>query len=1638
MDPPEVDLNPDGVEEEKQDDSQSFSEASSIQIAPTQSLLNDDDDDPMLRIELGDNLRIISGQFGKVDGTVYYRSLDLIRIKPIGVSNTLISIPVEQTDDSEEFDEDSKIEEIIMVDKRTFPAFVLQQDFQVGQLIDTFDSEGKMYKRYQISAVNKENDYISIMEMVDGEADETTKYDLEFRFIGIDPDEPFQVISIFKYDLPSANEIPNESISSAIAVGSVEEDIEQGPPPSTEEDDFEYIGQVEIVLPKVIREISSYEQVIPDEVQKVDALNDHINNLDLSVQKNPKIIRSTRMLIETLDQLKRDTISYYSDGSVRGPKKVSAFTLSDLIDMTTIPLGRPVLDVVKKGYVVGNDENELLHDTNEFYFTDYNDEFEEKNKFITSNISDPFQSSIIREWSNQKKYLQTFLSPWSSNGKEEPIWSALSDSEFFRISPPEFEDEEQPTSRLLPTIEGYRASHKDDKPPIFSKVPFGMERALGVTYRKGEDRRKQILMDQEKAPLSSYLLFPFHVAPYLGSKRTFSIAVDSGRSQLPIQTMYSILSKLGPAKQSGGTSNDIILIDTTAQSYGHIMIENYIDGLDIPATGLGDTYYVLNQYGLADLELNEKIVSVLETKISMYQQQLLSSLASFREVVRSMENIPPLPNSMIQTPNFLSVIKSQPILLKSIEEYERFNPSLASFDLGIVNHLMKYHNNYFQVVAGNHPYYSTKAFYEENKKQYHEQMKTNQLIKWNQKNAGKPPKRNRCKHVADMVSVRKIRDDEERFYHLTRVFRMYQGTKQDNWYHCNLCKEAFLCIHERLQLQAYLNPAEKSIIEKEIILKCSGGQFQGNYICRNCGQSIRELDLDNNVEFDDEGRPKSGRAVLEDQDALLEEKIDLLIKTPIDPSEQELIKLPSQLEKDTYQVLRELSERVGVEVDRAGYEFMIEQIRLIMSKFPNEALYGNLRKKNPNIPEYKVARPRRIVALCATFLLTEVQTKIPSYTIRYALKGCPNPGFDGYPLNEEKEKVQGLEYIICAIRTLHRNDDYFYKSGFHAMPDPSKIVAYLQDIIENDLLKLPIVQSKLTTKRAYNESIQSESSVSMVMGPRDEIPATFLPEQVILSAEDAAKDVILPEVAKHMDSKGRTSLVKLWIRQAHRIAMKHANLVRGMPFSETSCCFHAIQSASDFWKDESLPPLWNREIMPYRQGQPLVTEFIARDMDMGVVQPNQDVFYRIFLKYCFQGPRIGHPHQPGLTNRCTWCKFQFRTHPKIMSTQEGKDSMSDHPDVDTSEKGFIELLDEIHKVNRVESIPPFDLSSVEAVMNQFAEIQPEPLPNWSAVMKETTQRFLTMPKNADRSDLVAALSAISNATADSQGKLQKYLSMRGSNKNIYLVLDQIAGLSWMNFFQVIQTYFITTIQRLLSSYSDKTLTIPVELVKELSENHVQKFLNPLLEDEMKTVKDHLSALHKPEYIFARAKLSYFLKQLREILKFKNKIRSTLVPGRGQTLAYIQQTILYGTLATLMDPDFIPNELMNENPEMSTGSSSTTFIGKLLVSILTKYKSESLTYDDEKIKTKIAILEEMERVSVIQEFNKLSEDERRSQLMQKRLGIGRWAVGGTSLTWKYDADYFDLESQRREEARLGHHPVNKGGEGYSVGQEDGEE
>jgi hypothetical protein len=136
----------------------------SVQIAPTVSELGEEDS-PNLFIQLGDDVIIESITHSRTIGTVYYRSLEMIHVKPDGVSNDVHRFAVEQTEEGEEhFSEEDGVSAIYILKKRELESFVEQQNIRVNHIIDTFDQDRKPYKTYKVVEVDVENDKIMIQD----------------------------------------------------------------------------------------------------------------------------------------------------------------------------------------------------------------------------------------------------------------------------------------------------------------------------------------------------------------------------------------------------------------------------------------------------------------------------------------------------------------------------------------------------------------------------------------------------------------------------------------------------------------------------------------------------------------------------------------------------------------------------------------------------------------------------------------------------------------------------------------------------------------------------------------------------------------------------------------------------------------------------------------------------------------------------------------------------------------------------------------------------------------------------------------------------------------------------------------------------------------------------------------------------------------------------------------------------------------------------------------------------------------------------------------------------------------------------------------------------------------------------------
>ena len=326
-------------------------------------------------------------------------------------------------------------------------------------------------------------------------------------------------------------------------------------------------------------------------------------------------------------------------------------------------------------------------------------------------------------------------------------------------------------------------------------------------------------------------------------------------------------------------------------------------------------------------------------------------------------------------------------------------------------------------------------------------------------------------------------------------------------------------------------------------------------------------------------------------------------------------------------------------------------------------------------------------------------------------------------------------------------------------------------------------------------------------------------------------------------------------------------------------------------------------------------------------------------------------------------------------------------------------------------------------MEDFSSITPAPIPNWREILLETTQKFLSLPPDADRSDIVLAAGQISEATNESE----KIINERITSDVYKTLLEEIVQLSWVNFFQVIQSYFITPLQRMLTQFSSRSLFVPIELIKDLSAMHVEDDIVPILENDIVLLTQKGDDLKSPQFNLAKSKISYFLKQMSAILAYKNKIRSIVIPGQETTLVYIQRTLLYGPLATLINPSEIPQGTEMKSPVKSVGDSSMKYLLEIIVLTLNKFNKERLAFSDSELKEMIAIRDEKERSNIIAQYSKLTDEERAIELMNQRLGLGKYAVGGTKLIYAYDKDYYDLERQKRLAAGIIEFPGSGNGE-----------
>jgi len=1529
-----------------------------------------------INFELGDKIHILGGRFNNTRGRIYYLDETLIRILPDGVSDRLVDLEIEDGYLKEEYE----IENLFVVSKRINPAFVVQQDYNVGQMGEAFRGlEGTPVGKYGIVEVNVKEDIVVLKDF------NNDIISLECRFRGIPLDSSIDVLR--------SREAPSVPLNENVEEETQEEKAIQG------EDEEELdLGEEEFVEAPIIGQIQEIESALrnyPDNVQRSDMLQDLISKLDLKAQKSPQKIQDIRKLTELCLLLRNELVEYEKNGVPSGKKATSFDTLIDLVTNSNNSFSIPVLDV-KRVLYLDTMNDEITTDLNVLP-RNYSNQIIKENEFATTQFvgnQNVVSDDILPNWYiGWDRYNKDFFISWSSASKNN-TYKFIQDKEFFRAPYPD--DIDTPNVDGLPVV-GLERIKGEILPVTFDYVGsilYSVLRGLKGRSKKLKDKEESRLIESnEEASVNSFLLFPKLYEREFGSTRSGKLAFDIGRSMDILKTISDIL------KEQNGISNipsvgSIVAVGSSETFCGNIVIEDWLKNIPLLLHGLGDALVELKSYGFSQKEFSYGQQNVLIDKIKENIAHIKSHIQYIREKAEQDIKTIVFTNKNLLNPErteeFIGILNSEPILQQYISILQKRLPFYRNNDVATFSGLHLYAQDLLYATLAGYPEALVKYRTQFVNKQFVESLQEAFLLNIKDESKLYEPEPNTCNHVNSYNTIKRVKDDSQRMQLLSKFLTQFQSYKKDNFIYCILCDKPCLCEHEYLLLQEFLYPREKETIHKELLLRFSGGVFQGKFICNNDGQPISELDFDTSLEYSDSGAPLIGRSELVDKDAIAQDEIDQRLGVPIGSIQELQFDTPAKTLY--YQKARELFDHVGIFPDGDGYLFIVNGVDSTILRRPTREQYVAAEKtrikqgQKAKSLDYDIYINRIMIGAILAYSIVEIQTHIPNYIPRYSTHGCV-VDLRGFPLGKDTDK-RIMEYISCVASNIviskgDATNDPWRLSRFQDERTDKKrqdsILKFIEGIFKEILIYVD-VQTKLSKKKEYLLSTFGKPEGTFIEGFEESIPQGFTPFFYI-----DIEEVIVPDAANEYEK------VRGYILETHKEA-KDTLKKELSPYAERTCCFQPIQYPLEFWNKKVLVKLPSKNVPRGPINSHSGFKFNLRKEDIPVFNVTKDDYYKLFLKVCYTGIHIGLPHEFDYNNICFYCGF------KRSNESEDKENIErgslEEQKIEINERSFQHLLDAVHKANSQKPNPKIIIENKNEIFKLLYDIQPAPFDRWRELLNTTIQELIKLPKDANDEDFANAYGEISSYTIESIEQIGGFI-----DDNEKATLLQILEQPLRQVIETLETSLLLPLSRIIKGYNLEQLNLPKSYNLDGSiVDDIKKFIN-LHTFYLENLKDKVTGFAKNKIIYAVSQLSIF------ISIFQNKIRSPLILGGKIGLPYILKGAIISILKDMCDPNVF-------NTEGDINDNTSRVPTMVLKSLLYKYRNERFKLTDEEIRIEIAKRDEKERMLIISKFDRLTKEEKAIELMQKRLGIGEWSVGGTKAIYTYNPEQYERDREQR--------------------------
>lgn len=1542
-------------------------------------VVNPVEEDPV--IELGDRVRLVGGKYDGTIGRIVRRTEDELDLMPDGFTHKVETFAL--TDEG--FDEESGVEAVEILQKRKQPSLASILDLRPSQILETFTADGSPGSVFTILSVDPATDSILISN------DELGESTLSFNFRGIPKDMGFTIVR--------GREVPEKPIGQELSEESEQtqesQESEEGEGPELE--NFDYLDDELEVTPaegvELLIEIPSSERTYSDITQKSEAYADILSMNSEVLQKIESTQKFTRILVELFFNISRHVLNISPEGNIKGFKPSSIQTLIDLLQTRKLTLARPVIDATKILYY--DDTTSEAPTVDHIMFKEFEKNLTDSNNYLTGSAL--MDSQKFTAFLNG--YLSMFTSQWVSESKPKIAFER--DEEVFRLKEPDDEKEIPGYPRQLPTARKGLLS-----PDVISTVKLSLLRGLKAIRAKG-----RINQSGDEASVLSYVLFPYMYQKSLTTLRTESLAKDIEYGRKQYMSMNEIVTKVGEIT-SIPSSDSAFSIGLNKGNMGNMSLVEYIKILNVKGEGLGDFWQLQLLLGLADREWTLDQYATLKTAMNTTQNAIVDLILKQREALATFASQPPPVEGIQMTPD-------GPIMIKKIAEegtlkemqtsLQEQMPSYKDSDVALVGLMIRQHPDYTFAQLAEQPVALAKLRLTYGRREYlrgvNNKLKYMERVEF----AGEPPVPIHCPHVKPLAMIRRVKDTKQRLSLMAKFLSNFQGVKEDNWVRCRIGDHHLLCVHELLQIYQFLRPGDVDALNKDIQLNFGGGQFQGHYICRNCGQPISELEYDTHLEFNDDGVPMSGRSELVDKDALTMSDIDKILG-PMGDADQDSLPFTDTLSPVLYGAAKELADRLYVAIDREDLIKVVNRSRTIINQLPTLAAYIAANKKAPVekiTGDHATIVNQTIVCTIGIHVLIAIQTHMPDYTMRRTKQGCQNLG--GAPLQEEGNS--GIECIISTLASINKDAGPWNLTGYQTLKDEQrlKFIGQRIEAIMKEVLKDPIISQDLNKKRSYLKGLLGMAGKQ---GRPDEVvPASFAPIPFIMEARDFVEKIIVPEAASKRD------LVELWIRQGNFLAKTH-KLARPASFSETSCCLSPLNDISEFWKksdiQQSLPVF--EELMGLEAPSKLTrTEPTMTPPKIYRPLPDspEESYYLLFMKVCHGGPKKGQAHEFGLTHKCIWCDLELPKDANVLTAAQGLSAL-EAQGIDVNKESFNDLLDETHRMNLFTTKLLLEIPGPLDNWMKLMAIRPEPVDGFYGVMEKTQAELLKLPPDADSSAIAAALREFANLAEACQDKVKVRLGKQVEN------LEGLIDQGPETIIRFLQSYVIVPLKRFLER--DTFILDTDGLIK-----FGLSVLHMFGEDEKSGLTGMLRAHSEYPREFDKQELTPWLKakfdsvilQGRLMIDQLSLIRPIQLPGGDQTYYYFLKICLFSALGNFVDPDTLPITDAPEDqvPPDTQVQNAAIFPARFISDMVKKFFKESLNLTPEKIRENIARIAEDEKANIISKMNKMKGIEKQIEKMHIKHGTGKYAVGGTKAIYAYDPEQFAREFKERRDAGI---------------------